>query len=87
MEQGQPKRISMDMYRKTALIEAYHYPFSDDVPQEFRNAVKHNEAGEPYITTLEGDSYLMADSWLARGPHGEFWRIADDVFAETYVQA
>lgn len=73
-----------DVYRKTALIEAYHYPFADDVPEYFRESVRRKN-GEAFIVTLEGDSYILDDCWVARNPvNGEFWRIDNEVFADTY---
>ena len=76
----------MAMYRKTALIEAYHYPFGDSVPPHFRYAIQMGDDGQPYITTYEGDSYIVDDCWIARGPRGEFWRIDNEVFKETYEE-
>lgn len=73
----------MDLYRKTALIEAYHYPFADDVPQYFKDAVVDH-----HVTTLEGDSHMLDDCWVARNTiNGEFWRIDNNVFATTYERA
>lgn len=74
----------MGFYRKTALIEAYHFPFAADVPQAFKDAVKIAGSGKPYLITLEGDSYVVDDCWIARGTYGEFWRIDNDIFGTTY---
>jgi hypothetical protein len=74
----------MDTYRKIATIEAYHYPFADDVPQDFKDAVKVNGNGEYYVKTMEGDTYPVTDTWIARGIHGEFWPIDNKVFADSY---
>lgn len=76
----------MDLYRKTALIEAYHYPYADDVPQDFKDAIKQEENGL-YLITLEGDSYVVDDCWIAKDPTGEFWRIDNEIFAATYEKA
>lgn len=77
----------MDLYRKTALIEAYHYPYADDVPQDFKDAIKKAPDDVPYLDTLEGDSYVIDDCWIAKGPTGEFWRIDNEIFAATYEKA
>lgn len=74
----------MDFYQKTALIEAYHYPFAGNVPQYFKDAIKDADDGTRYVETLEGDSYTVNDCWIARGVKGEFWRIDNGIFAETY---
>lgn len=76
----------MTFYRKTVLTEAYHFPFAADVPQAFRDAIRIAGSGKPYLITLEGDSYLVDDCWIARGAAGEFWRIDNDLFAATYQE-
>jgi hypothetical protein len=72
-----------DMYRKTALIEAYHYPFDESVPQDFKNAVQETDYGA-FVRTMEGDSYVVDDCWIAKGTQGEFWRIDNEVFKNSY---
>ena len=76
----------MGFYRKTALTEAHHYPFAGDVPQAFKDAIRVSDTGKPYLITLEGDSYIVDDCWIARGTYGEFWRIDNDIFADTYEE-
>jgi hypothetical protein len=74
-------------YRKKVLIEAYHYPFAEDVPQNFKDAIHSGwkpGVNENYIVTMEGDSYVVDDCWIAMGVNGEFWRIDNQVFADTY---
>jgi hypothetical protein len=85
-DRGYGKDNIMAMYRKTALIEAYHYPFTDNVPQDFRDAIQPDEYGRLSVCTLEGDSYIVDDCWIAKGTHGEFWRIDNDVFRESYEE-
>jgi hypothetical protein len=73
-----------DMYRKTANVEAYQYPFSGDVPQEFKDALWHPADGRIFIGTLEGDMEVTLGSWICKGSEGEFWAIKDSIFQATY---
>ena len=76
----------MALYWKTVLIEAHHFPFATGVPQAFRDAVKTAGSGKPYIITLEGDSFIVDDCWIAMGPNREVWRIDNAIFAATYEE-
>jgi hypothetical protein len=74
------------MYRKTAFVEAYRFPFDDSVPQEFKDAVKGPSDVPPvyYIYTLEGNMEVTDGSWVCKGHEGEFWAIKESIFTATY---
>lgn len=80
-----------DLYRKTALVEAYMMG-DPDMPQEFINALCFESdfldggvfTNDPHIHTLEGTHQVRVTDWIARGVHGEFWPIKDDIFLESY---
>lgn len=43
-----------------------------------------NGMKELVIHTLEGDMIAVPGSFVAEGPHGEFYPIRGDIFKETY---
>lgn len=83
----------MAKYRKTALIEAYQFPFAEDVPQEFKDAVVLTGQLESFppvdvygIHTLEGTHEVVQGAWVAKGIQGEFWIAQNSIFKATYEQ-
>lgn len=75
-------------YRKTATIQALQFTtenlaacraFAGDKLVESPNGMIW------YIQTLEGPLPIHLQDWIAQGVEGEFWPIAESVFAKSYV--
>lgn len=73
-----------DMYQKTALTEAYLYPFADTVPQRFKDAIQTDDRGNKFIRTYEGDSYILDEKCFIAGDDLGVWRIDFQKFRESY---
>lgn len=88
----------MAKYRKVALIDAEQFTYPEKVdPRSPWADVAHNPlpAGVQWapdadgllvavLDTMEGRHQLRRNDWIATGPQGERWNIADSVFRGSY---
>lgn len=80
-------RVLPRTYRKTAPILAIQFtPENLAACRAFaRDALVQDADGSWHIETLEGPLAIHDHDWIAQGVEGEFWPIAESVFANSYV--
>lgn len=75
----------MKFRKKPVVIEAHQWPFAEDVPTEFYEALPIGPRDPtPYIKTLEGKLYVQMNDWIIKGVKGEFYPCKPDIFEMTY---
>lgn len=84
----------MKYRKKPVVIEAHQYPFAENVPDDFKQAVKildpygnMGASSHHYIKTLEGRMDVKNGDYIIKGVKGEFYPCKPDIFEMTYEKA
>jgi hypothetical protein len=77
----------MKYKKKPVVIHAIQFTkerWAGRATPDFYEAVKFNDAGEPYIETLEGNLAVSEGDYVICGVKGEFYPCKPDIFEMSY---
>lgn len=77
----------MKFKKKPVVIDTELYTAGCTLSPEFKEAVKFDLNGLPYIKTLEGIHAVGEGDWIIKGVKGEFYPCKPDIFEMTYEVA